>query len=102
MRVKSLLSIFSLILAMGFNSCKKCAYCENSCSVCRDAHYQITVCSDRLSKEYYQLYLDSLKSPGLGWTCNDTVADRGDQVCASKHDYNNEIALKEMSGFTCK
>ncbi|MFN8276140.1 MAG: hypothetical protein U0T84_01530 [Chitinophagales bacterium] len=89
------------VIAILFSSCKKCKYCENSCKVCTDAHYRITVCSDRLSADYYKLYIDSLTSPGLGWSCQDTTPDRGEQVCATRN-FDSQITWKEASGYTCR
>jgi hypothetical protein len=94
--------IFVLLMASG---CKKCYYCHNSCKVCQDAHYYILVQSDVLSTKYYNMYIDSLTSPGLGWTCRDTTFTKDMQVCAPNGNQNNEINYKitqdEAAGWTC-
>jgi hypothetical protein len=98
-----LLVLFFVLLAC--SGCKKCYYCHNSCKVCQDAHYYILVQSDVLSTNYYNMYIDSLTSPGLGWTCRDTTFTKDMQVCAPSGNQINEINYKisqdEAAGWTC-
>ena len=90
---------FVLLMASG---CKKCYYCHNSCKVCQDSHYYILVQSDVLSTQYYNMYIDSLTGPGLGWTCRDTAFTKEKQDCAeSGNKINTLITRDELSGYTC-
>jgi len=58
--------------------------------------------SDVLSTQYYNLYIDSLTSPGLGWTCRDTTFTKEMQVCGqSGRQINNTIFLDDEAGWTC-
>ena len=102
-RNMALIVLFSALLVSG--GCKKCYYCHNSCTVCQDAHFYILIQSDLLSTKYYNLYVDSLKSPGLGWTCRDTSFTKEMQVCAPNGNHINEINYKisvdEAAGWTC-
>ena len=89
--------LFVLLISAG---CKKCYYCQNSCSQCQDAHFNILVQSDVLGATYYKMYLDSLAS--LGWTCHDTTSNKGMQVCAeSTRTLNSDITLSQEQGYTC-
>ena len=92
-----------ILIAMGLTltGCEKCIYCHNSCKVCRDSHYYVLVQSDILSAQYYQLYIDSLTAPGLGWVCRDTAFNRDKQVCAQDNKANNVLFTQTQAGWTC-
>jgi hypothetical protein len=93
-----LVLVFILLLVSA--GCKKCYYCQNSCSQCSNAHFNILVQSDNYGAAYYNLYLDSLQS--LGWTCHDTTSNKGMQVCAeSTHTLNSDVSLSQQQGYTC-
>jgi hypothetical protein len=89
--------VFILLSAAG---CKKCYYCQNSCSICQNANFRILVESQNYGAAYYQLYLDTLI--GNGYTCKDTTFDRDFQTCAeSTHTLNNNVTLAGEQGYTC-
>jgi hypothetical protein len=96
MRLIFLLCIF-LVLASG---CKKCLTCQNRCSICYDKHFRIHVSSDDLTIRYYQEYIDSLETPGLGWTCNDTTPDKHYEKCSSTKLSDDQSAWEEQ-GYDC-
>jgi hypothetical protein len=99
---KKLPFLVLLFIVLTTAGCRKCYYCHNSCKVCQDTHFYILIQSDQLSTQYYNLYIDSLTSPGLGWTCRDTVFTRDMQVCAgTDHKLNSEVSLDEQAGWTC-
>jgi len=93
--------LFGLLAVSG---CTKCYYCHNSCTVCQNANFYILIQSDVLSRQYYNLYIDSLKTT-LGYTCRDTAFTKEMQVCAPNGDKMNEINYKvsvdEAAGWTC-
>jgi len=98
---RNLLVVFTFLL-MASSSCKKCYTCENSCKKCHDNNFKILVCSDVLGKKYYNLYIDSLTSPLLGWTCTDTAPTKSEELCADKSKTNNKVFAKEEAGYSCK
>jgi hypothetical protein len=96
------LSIMLLLcIAIGATSCKKCYYCHNSCKVCQDAHNYTLVQSDVLSAQYYQMYIDSLSAPGLGWTCRDTAFNHDKQICPQDNKVDKTIQQQTDAGWTC-
>jgi hypothetical protein len=103
---KNLALIVLLMGLLGSTGCKKCYYCHNSCKVCQDAHFYILIESDLLSTQYYNLYIDSLEGPGLGWTCRDTAFNKEMQVCAPSgnqiNDINYKVSQDEAAGWTCQ
>ena len=99
MKRKAGLVVLLFIMLAGAG-CRKCYYCQNSCSICQDAHFRILVQSDIYGTAYYNMYLDSLAS--LGWTCHDTTYNKDMQVCAeSSHTLNGDVNLAQQQGYTC-
>lgn len=96
MRLIFLLGIF-LVFASG---CKKCLTCQNRCAVCYDKHFRIKVSSDILTIRYYEEYLDSLQTPGLGWTCIDTSSDKHYDRCSSGK-LSDDKYNWEAQGYDC-
>ena len=98
---KNIQLIVLFFVLMAASGCKKCYYCHNSCKVCQDAHYYILVQSDLLSTQYYNMYIDSLTSPGLGWTCRDTSFTKEKQECGTGNLITNTISRDVTAGWTC-
>ena len=99
---KNLSLIVLLFVLLTSAGCRKCYNCHNSCSVCQDAHYTILVQSDQLSALYYTMYIDSLTSPGLGWTCHDTAPNKQMEVCGEKgNQIKGSIFIDQEAGWTC-
>lgn len=96
--------VATLLLLAG--SCKeKCFRCYNYCKVCYETHNDTTlqqvVCSDILSEEYFQEYIDSLTAPGLGWVCSDTSATRSERFCGTQTQNNGELINRKEQGWVC-
>ncbi|HWB63403.1 MAG TPA: hypothetical protein VG603_07835 [Chitinophagales bacterium] len=92
-------------LVAGLFSCHKCYQCHNQCQVCSkerpDTTLTIMVCSDKLSQQYYNEYLDSLTSPSLGWTCHDTVSNYHEEFCPTRSAVDADILNKTEGGLIC-
>jgi hypothetical protein len=90
-------------LAIAALGCNKCYQCHNQCEICRrqkaDTTLTIEVCSDVLSKQYYELYTDSLIS--VGWTCTDTASTVNKSVCDGQLAKQTDLFNAEAAGFVC-
>jgi hypothetical protein len=88
-----------------FNSCEKCYKCHNVCQRCQqqypDTTLSITVCSDVFGEQYYNEYLDSLKSQSLQWTCTDAGSTRIDDFCGSKTNNSIKLINRKEEGWIC-
>lgn len=101
-------SLCGFILLLCFSSCEKCYNCHNLCKTCTytyapptDTTLTLTVCSDKLSMEYYKEYVDSLTSPSLGWVCTDAASTHNDHFCGSKTDNIVNLINKKDAGWIC-
>ena len=101
-------AVLTILVLTGFtflNSCEKCYKCHNICQVCTEQHpdttLTITVCSDVFGEEYYLEYLDSLKSPNLGWTCVDGGTTRTSEFCGTSTNNSIQLLNKKEQGLIC-
>lgn len=99
-----ILTLFVVLLAIG--GCKeKCYNCHNLCKVCYEQHVDTVlkqvVCSDILSEQYFQEYIDSLTAPGLGWVCKDTAFTRSQKFCGTTSQNNGNLLNKKTQGWVC-
>jgi hypothetical protein len=99
MRIK----IGGMVMALAFlllgNGCKKCYTCKNVCKICTDNRYTIRVCSDVFTKKYFDMYIDSLTAPNLGWVCIDTNATVTKDFCSTGK--SNRLFDETNLGFEC-
>jgi hypothetical protein len=101
---KLLLACVALPLLLA--GCKeKCYKCVNYCVSCQYSYPDTTltalVCSDVLGEEYFIEYVDSLQSPGLGWTCTDANPTRSDKFCGTQTQNNTELLQRKDQGWRC-
>ncbi len=106
--MKNTLILLTTIVLLGLTSaCKKCYRCHNLCKACYEKHLSsggdttltIIVRSDLLGEKYYQEYIDSLTSPSLGWTCNDTASNYNERFCESQA--AAELLSRKDGGLIC-
>ncbi len=101
-------AIFSLVLLLAFSGCEKCYKCHNLCKTCTytytnytDTTLTIKVCSEKLSAQYYNEYIDSLQSPSLGWVCTDAASNNSLHFCGSKTANIVNLMSKKDAGWVC-
>lgn len=81
------------------------------CSVCNKQYFQgwptdttltILVESDKLSREYYFGYIDSLENmPNTQWECHDTTYTKAEKECTSKRRLDGDLAERYDAGWNC-
>ncbi|MBP7389838.1 MAG: hypothetical protein KA841_05500 [Chitinophagales bacterium] len=101
-----MLGLFAIVILLSISSCEKCYKCNNWCRVCYDNTHvdtvlTIQVCSDILGETYFNEYIDSLTSPGLGWVCSDTSVSKTEKFCGTKTNNTIELLNRKDAGWRC-
>ncbi|HRG88480.1 MAG TPA: hypothetical protein PLW44_05625 [Chitinophagales bacterium] len=107
--MKNICLLFLFAMVVTVSACKKCYTCHNLCKVCYETHLanggdtvlKIIVRSDLLGEKYYNEYIDSLTSPSLGWTCNDTASNYTEEFCGQSSFNNTKLINKRDGGLVC-
>ncbi|MCS6934003.1 MAG: hypothetical protein NZM35_02485 [Chitinophagales bacterium] len=104
--MNNVIRIAFVVFIIALCACKeKCYQCHNICKICYESRVDTVltqvVCSDVLSEQYFQQYIDSLTAPQLGWVCKDTSFTRTDRFCGNSSQNNSRLLNKKRQGWVC-